>query len=113
MTSRYPKHQDAWSVSTFWNCLNVDKREISCHPGAAADLALCTYLLRRHLLLLAICECDMDEALARAVVRALVAEVGVVEVGVVAAAGEQRVVRALLHDAPMIEDEDAVNVLDR
>src|SRR5579875_92546 len=47
---------------------------------------------------------------ARAVVGGLVAEVGVVEVGVVTAKLHKRLVVALLDDAAPVEDDDAVGV---
>ena len=55
---------------------------------------------------------DWNEALAGQIVGRLVAEVGVVEVGVVTALVHQDVVAALFDDAPMAQDDDAVGVAD-
>lgn len=53
-----------------------------------------------------------DEAFAGFVVRGLVPEVGVVEVGVVTSALHEFVVTAFFGDASTVEHDDAVGVLD-
>src|SRR5262245_64773156 len=55
---------------------------------------------------------DGHETLAGPVVGVLVAEVGVIESGIVAATRKQRLMAAFLHNVAVVEDDDAVGVAD-